>query len=216
MNKTQAINLCLRGIGVAPIATADEADVNLDAAFALQSLEQASHDIQAKGWWFNREANWKLTPGTDGRIKVPNGTLDISAWNASRSASLALRGGYLYDRYTHGTDMREYAEKNGYVECVLIMLIDFDDLPPVAQNAIAYRARRLYGQDVEGDKSKYVMNTTDEEQAYAILTSAETRNRKDNAFQNPTAQNLLGMIGGQNAGLRLGNTGLFPRKDEVS
>jgi hypothetical protein len=76
----------------------------LDAAFGVQKINQASNDIQARGWWFNRESKWFLTPDSvTGKIKKPNNVMSVTSWAGSRNADLTIRGDYIYDRITHGT-----------------------------------------------------------------------------------------------------------------
>ena len=196
-DKTQALNAMLGGIGVRPVTNYD--DPHLDAIEARATLERVNIDIQSKGWWFNDEDNWMLTPGEFGKIAVPNGALSIVSWGVNGRAELSIRGRYIYDAYTHGHNLNHLVDAKGKIHLRMIMGLDFDDLPVVAANAIMYRARRQFGLDSEGDTTKYAANTKDEDTALAILESTNLKALKLNAMQNPVAAAFRARVGGPNA-----------------
>lgn len=213
INLTDAVNACLRGIGAAPVTTAD--DDNLDAAIALQTIEQVSRDIQSIGWWFNKEKNWKLTPDTNGTILTPNNAIDVIDWGASREADLAIRGNKMYDTLNHTHDLRDLVLCDGTIEFMFIVELSFTDLPPQAQYAVMYTARRMFAQDVEGDAQRWKFTNFDEERAMTRLQAAEMRNKKSNFLNhNAVASNMLAKVGGQNGGVYAANFPTLSRRNQ--
>lgn len=210
---TDAVNACLRGIGAAPVANAD--DDNLDSAIALQTIEQVSRDIQSVGWWFNKEKNWRLTPDTNGIILTPNNAIDVIDWGASREAALAIRGTKMYDTDSHTHDLRSLVLSDGTIEFMFIMELQFTDLPPQAQYAVMYQSRRMFAQDVEGDAQRWKFTNYDEEKALSRLQAAEMRNKKSNFLNhNSTAANLIAKVGGQNGGVYAANFPTASRRSQ--
>ncbi|KAF2282453.1 hypothetical protein GH714_043924 [Hevea brasiliensis] len=93
--RLEAINLCLRAVGYASVETEDSGD--LDAADASKILATVSSRVQyngGKGWWFNVEPNWEMTPDANGEILIPNNA--ISAWQDVQrdelKANITIRG----------------------------------------------------------------------------------------------------------------------------
>lgn len=196
-----AVNLCLRAIGREPVASIDTAD--LDAATAKDSIDQISIDLQSKngGWWFNREANWKLQPNTStGFVTVPNNTLSLLEARCQfydQGNRLAVRGGKIYDTDNHTYDLRSITDRNGYVTCTLVLALSYEELPPQARSAVAWKARRLFGNDTVGDVRQNERDYEREVMAMQELERSETRNQRynylrDNADVNYRINRLTG------------------------
>lgn len=191
-------------------------DTNLNAAMALDSVQEASKDIQGRGWWFNEEKGWKLYPDNNGQIKAPNNVLDITSWNGSVDKTLTLRGGLIYNTYTHSNDLRDVVNSQGFIEFIFVMELPFEDCPPLAQAAITSLAKRRFVFDVDGDVNKLKQHLIDEKRDSDELYSADQRNRKQNAFNNSSVSSFLMRVGGQNQRSYLGPNstyGLFPDKE---
>jgi hypothetical protein len=209
----EAVNICLRGIGRAPVATEDDLDADLDASTALAVINQCSREIQGKGWHFNREDNWNLYPDASGNIYAPNNILDIISWKCSRETKLTLRGRRVYDSINHTFDLRNSGLiGDGYISFLFITELPFEELPPIPAAAIIYRARRMYAQDVEGDAQNWQFNSRDEEEAMALLSSSELKNAKLNYHNNPSVSNFMAHVGGENGGLGMSGLRTFPKR----
>lgn len=198
-----AINLCLSGIGREPVASIDTAD--LDSAMARNTIDQVSLDLQGnggRGWWFNRESGWKLEPGTNGRITLPNNTLSIIESRGSFydiGNRLTVRGRYVYDTDQHTYDLSHAVGKDGNIEFALILLLAYDEIPAMARSAIAWRARRLFADDTVGDVNQYEINIRNEQQAVAALETEHRRTSRSNyLLHNDRVRSSLGRIGGHN------------------
>lgn len=213
--RLDAINTCLRGIGIAPVATEDDPD--LDAATAGQVVDEVTMDIQSRGWWFNKEGNWKLTPNTlTGEISAPPSALSIIPSGEARSEGLTIRDRKIYDLYNHTFDLRDraYSEAGSdvlFIEFTFITEIPFEDLPPIARQAITYTARRQFAQDLEVDQTRFKFQFNDEQAAYNNMIREDARNTKRNTLKdNPEIASFLNRVGGFNS--RRNTYSVFPKR----
>jgi hypothetical protein len=206
--RLDAINTCLRGVGLSPVSTEESGS---EAADALATVNQASRSVQAVGWWFNKEYNWKLTPDSVGKIDVPQNVIDINEWNASRECSLTVRGDFIYDTYNHTYDLSDLVNADGKIEFVFAVEIPFNDLPEPARLAIMFRAKRMFAQDEESDTTTHNMQSRDEAQAMVELVRLNSKHLKRNAFHNSRNAHKLSLIGGHNSGAVY--SPVFPRRN---
>lgn len=212
LTKLDAINACLSGIGLAPVATEDEANLDLDAATAFQVVTRTAIHLQAKGWWFNEESQWKITPDSvTGYIAVPNTTLSMITSGVSRHLNLSIRDSKVYDLDNHTYDLSSlvYTEAGssvGYIEFTLVNNLEFEDMPPVARITATYMARRQYAQDMEVDERRWKFQKEEETSAWNQLLSEDARNKKRNSItSNPRIVSFLLQAGGRNAYRTLGS-----------
>ena len=209
LTKVKAINICLASIGRSPVASEDDPD--LDAAMASAEIDQASLDIQSIGWWFNKEGNWKLAPDSNGEIIVPNNAIEIVSWNTSRECDLSIRGRRVYDKVNHTFDLSSLVNGSGTIEFLFILELPFADLPPLAQYAIIYRARRIFHSNVDGDSQKLREHAADEELSFNRLDMTDKRSQKHNLINdNAVNASVIGTVGGRN-GRIFGHLRTFPR-----
>lgn len=192
--RLDAINVCLRGIGLAPVT---EDDQDLDAADAGEIVDQISEQVQTRGWWFNREQNWMLTPdATTGVVGFPSGALGMIAVNYT---NLVKRGTRVYDIWEHSYDLKPYVNGSGKIEFVFIMNLEFNDMPQEAKTAISYIARRMFAQDKEVDERRWNFQKQDEITAMTALERKEASTKRRNYLRdNPRTANALSRIGGYN------------------
>lgn len=213
--KLDAINLCLSGIGLAPFS--DEDNLDLDGALAKRTIERVSKEIQQRGWFFNKEYDWNLVPDSNtGQVTAPSNALSIVTTGASRGARLVLREGRLYDLVNHTYDVSELANHVvggvGTIQVSFIILLDFNDIPPIAQTAISYIARRQFAQDLEVDENRWKFQRQDEEDAISLLQREDMRNRKHNYLNdNPEMQLFAQKVGGVNSQRNF--LSVFPRRN---
>lgn len=201
--KLNAINACLRGISLAPIAVDDESDI--DASTASEVIDQIAHELQSKGWWFNKEHNWKLTPDpVTGFIAAPASALSIITTGYSRAVGLTIRGTKIYDLYNHTFDLRNRTTSEGsdveYIEFSFITELPFEQIPPIARIAISYNARQQFAQDMEVDEKRWKFQTADADMAMTALLREEARNKKRNSLtDNAVNANFISRVGGSNS-----------------
>jgi len=213
--RLNAINACLRGISLAPIAVDDDTDI--DAATAGEVVDQISHEIQSRGWFFNKEHNWKLTPDPiTGYIAAPSSALSIITTGQSRNVHLSIRGDKIYDLYNHTFDLRgretSYGSDIKYIEFSFITELPFEQLPPSARIAISYIARQQFAQDMEVDEKRWKFQTTDAETAENTLLREEARNKKRNSLtDNAVNAHFIAVVGGSNS--QAYSTSIFPKRN---
>ena len=133
-----AVNSILGAIGQAPIATLNFD--NPEISFIYNLLRDANVDTQAEGWHFNTEYHITLTPDSVTK-KITIGSemlsIDLHDNQVKRTMDLVRRNGVLYDKINHTDEFTEDVLVN------VVRLYNFDDLPPVFQRYITYRASRV-------------------------------------------------------------------------
>ena len=204
ITKLDAINICLRGIGLAPVDTED--DFDLDSGTAKNIIDQTSTEIQSRGWWFNKEEGWKITPDVvNGYISLSDSVLSIVSSGVSNALKLAIRESKIYDIQNHTFDLRDiaYSDPNtgiSYIELTYITEVAFNDLPFTARQAIAFKARRLYAQDLQVDEKRWKFQRADENISLMNLLKEDSRDTKRNSItDNPMIQNFVWKAGGYNS-----------------
>lgn len=177
-----AVNGCLSGIGEFPV---DNLYVShSDAALALNVIHRTRRQILSRGWWFNKEDNWRIPVDQfTGNVFAPDRALSVLSMPDRRYHQLTLRSGSVYDVDNHTFDLRQLQDESGYVKLGFIVDVDFEDLPPTAQNAIAMVAKRVYAQDMEVVQARWNFQMRDEEQAMASLFREDGRNAKKNQYK---------------------------------
>ena len=68
-----AVNEILASVGQAPVTTLDQ--TNPDVAIAYDTLLQVSREVQAEGWSFNTELNYKEVTDTNKEFVIPSNML---------------------------------------------------------------------------------------------------------------------------------------------
>lgn len=200
--RLDAINYVLSCIGLAPVDSED--DYNLDVAQAGGMVDKVSRTIQnnrGRGYWFNREANHKLSPDpVTGNVLIPNNTLAVYRFdNFNRPAKIATRGRALYDTATHGFDMRGLVNSDGFVHLMLVTQLEYGDLPQTAKDAIAAQAGMMFARSNEMDMNRIKVLTGEAEEAMWGLECEETTQSQANAFKDSRSMAQFNfVVGGYN------------------
>ena len=170
-----AINQILMACGQAPVTTLDE--TNPDVAIAYQTLLEVSREVQSEGWTFNKEEHYEMTPNTDDEIIIPTNVLQIDLTQATAGDKHVIRrNGKLYDK-EHHTDKWT----DGAVECDILWLFDWVDLPRPIQDYITARASSITSSRIVGDQTQYQMLQQKESYMRAMALEYET-NQGDYSF----------------------------------
>lgn len=156
--KLDAVNQMLAGIGQAPAVSLDQA--NPELAVAELTLDQVTKEVLGEGWHFNTEINYPLTSDTNGFIFVPPNVLSLSDNKQSnrQAYQTVIRDGKLYDELAHTF---EFAPDTT-IQCDVVWLFDFEDLPQPFQGYITQRASRLFAGRVQGSEAMVKFNSQDE------------------------------------------------------
>lgn len=185
MDKLNALNNILAGIGVRPV-TSYEAS-HPDAVIARQHLSRFNREIQSRGWWVNRERGLTLVRGqVDGKILLPSNTLLVNP--VCTTDNFVKRGNYLYDLDNHTFVFAKDVEVN------LVVELDFNDLPESLQVYITRAATLEFAVVREGDQKKVAAMDQFLTSARSLAMSDELRNGNYNAHNNNTTMRVLSGI----------------------
>lgn len=191
MQTLDVINEMLGTMGQAPLNTLDDPHPMRGAC--LSTLAKNSRNVQAVGWWFNRES-LTITPSVlDSGLYLPGDVISVFVPHDKNTgevlANVVQRGRRLYD-----TEKGSYVFTSA-VTVELRRLLEFEDLPEVAAAYIAARAVKEFQLKYDGDSQK----TRDLDDfikdpvigAYSALNAEEIRQGKANFLeQNQRLQRL--------------------------
>ena len=178
-----AVNEILASVGQAPVPTLDQ--TNPDVAIAYDTLLQVSREVQAEGWTFNKEYHYPFTPNTDNEIVIPTNVLQIDmAENGDyKHMDVIRRNGKLYDKEEHTS---VFTEK---IECDVVWLFDWVDLPRPIQDYITSRAASITVSKIVGDQNLYQMMQQKEAYARALALEYECNQGQFTFFGHPQGGN---------------------------
>ena len=173
MTELDAVNEMLASIGEAPV---NSIGTGLsESRLAQLQLERTSREVQRKGWFFNREYNYKLIPNNKGEIQLPRNTLKLD----SGTQRFQARGRRLYDT------LRNTYQFKDHVHVDLIKGLSWGDLPTSAQIFIVAKASRVFQNDFLGSESLSQFHLRDEQVALAELEAEELEAGNYSIFNNP-------------------------------
>ena len=162
----EAINTMLSTIGESPVNMVEDTG-NVDVVIARQILQTVSREVQARGWHFNTEINYTITPDSDGYLVLPKTVLKVDTVYPDSSKDVVVRGSRLYDREKH-----TYVFTDA-VKVDMTILLTFDELPEVARNYVTIRASRIFQERVVGSDTLHAFNSQDEARAMVSLMEYE-------------------------------------------
>ena len=168
-----AVNMMLLSIGQAPVNTLEVPGIK-DVSFARLMLHNTNRQVQTRGWWFNRELDYPLSPASDGSILLPASALEVA--HAEGTRDLVERGRKLYDRDNHTYVFTEPVRVN------VVWFLDFEDIPQVARDFVAMRAARIFQSQIVGSQILYQFTKEMEIEAGALMTQQDLRSKRLNLF----------------------------------
>ena len=162
----EAINTMLSTIGESPVNAVEDTG-NVDVVIARQILQTVSREVQARGWHFNTEKNYTITPDSEGYLVLPKTVLKVDTVYPDSSKDVVVRGSRLYDREKH-----TYVFTDA-VKVDMTILLTFDELPEVARNYVTIRSSRIFQERVVGSDTLHAFNSQDEARAMVSLMEYE-------------------------------------------
>lgn len=162
----EAINTMLSTIGEAPVNTVEDNGI-VDAVIARQILRSTSREVQSRGWHFNTEKGFLLTPDSEGFITLPITVLRVDTVEESQDIDVVLRGNRLYDRRNHTFKFDKP------IRVDVVILLHFEELPEVAREYITIRAARIFQERVVGSDRLSSFTKNDEVRALVALQEME-------------------------------------------
>ena len=195
-NKLDLVNACLIALGNEKVSDLEFPDTDTDIAITV--VEEAMVETLSMGWWFNQEDNWKLSLDSDGRVKMPTSVIDFRTVRLTRHAELVKRSGYLYDKHNHTFDLSLLADHNRQIDLDMLMSLEIEDCPVVAQQYIRAISRTRFVQDLDSNSGKITRLAESELKYLALLERQHYRNSKFNVYGHSRVQLVLGGMTGPN------------------
>ncbi len=197
MTFLEAINIVLRGVGEGRIQSTSSTHPSVDIAKDL--LKESQELILSTGLWFNLEYGVTVPLNVLGQAILPYNTISITSKHPN--TGLRLKVDTLYDPRANTDDL----SGRGPIVVDYIYNMDFELLPVLAQQAIAYNAAAMFIADDDGDDVKYSRAEGRVRRAMVALEVEDMKQKRLNALNAPaTARVRVGM--GSGRGLRSGDT----------
>ncbi|MEM7200262.1 MAG: hypothetical protein AAF628_08365 [Planctomycetota bacterium] len=186
MTELEAINAMLVSIGQSPVNTAEIAGVT-DATTAQFTLRNTSREVQARGWWFNKESRYEALPDQSGHLVIPSNTASYDP--SDRHASVIPRPNQdtmmLFDN-----DRKSFVFDKP-VRVDVVWLYRFDHLPQIARNYIAVRAARTFQAQQVGSQILYAYSEEELREAGALMQREHLRHSDTNIFRGASRANRI-------------------------
>lgn len=170
-----AINIMLQTISEAPINSLS-GPLPTEVSMAQNFLHDTSKEVQQKGWVFNREFDYSLSPDGSSIINVPPNILQ--AYVPNSVCEYVQRGLKLYDRTNHTYTITAAVKAN------VVIYLDFNELPEVARRYILIKAARRFQAYTIGSTEIDTFTKVDEYEAMVELKRYELRVGQYNAQRN--------------------------------
>ncbi len=171
----EAVNTIISTIGEAPVSTLENNSLE-DVTAAKNILNETVVDVQASGWNFNKEYDFKINPDTDGFVNIPANAVYADSSNRGSTAhkDIVVRGTKLYDRENQTFTFTEPQ----FVD--LILILEWNDLPQPARRLITIKAARRFQNRIFGSDSLNGFTQIDETEAMIQLEQSDSRSEDAN------------------------------------
>ncbi len=180
----EAINIMLSGIGETPVNSLESGLV--DAEMAEMILNATSREVQSRGWKFNTERKYRITPATtSGEIILPSNALKADLSKETGEFDLVQRGNKMYDLLSHSYTIGKT------VELDIVVFLDFELLPEAARNYITIKASRIFQDRTVGSDTIHGFQEKDEMYALVELKDAEGDTGDYTIFDNYSVSRVL-------------------------
>ena len=130
-----------------------ETQTNPDVAIALNTLREVSREVQAEGWSYNTEFDYKITPDSNNEIRIADDVLQMDlngGYPENIEKDAIFRGGKLYDKKAHSY---KWTAETVYVD--IVWYFDWESIPQPIQAYIVARAAAIVSSRIIGDTNQY-------------------------------------------------------------
>lgn len=182
LTELDSVNNLLLSIGQSPVNSLAVPGVK-DVSIARMTLHDTSREVQSKGWWFNTDTNWPLSPDVTGAVAVPPNALEV--YPSDGNADIVTRGNKLYDksRRSHAFDKA--------VDCDVTWFLAYEDLPQAMRKYIERRAGRIFQTNIVASQILYQFTKELEIEAFAEVDRQNLRSKRLNWFTAPSTTNRI-------------------------
>jgi hypothetical protein len=178
LTKLNAINEILVSVGETPVLTLVEGAADTTAAETV--LDAEARKVLSRGWYFNTDEDFTISPDGNGRLPVPADALFIDVADTdAREFDLVERSGFMYDKKTNSNVIGKP------VKFRIIRSIAFDECPFHVQREIVAVAAKKYQASYVG--SPVHDKTLTDEMVQAVGASLDSESDSDdyNILDNP-------------------------------
>lgn len=163
--KLEAVNTMLSCIKHAPLNTL-EGTLSSFAVSAISLLDSETDRVQLKGYDFNSEEDFPLTPDVNNIIKIPDNVLKIEVPQMYKN-QYVVRDSKLYDKWNHTFNIPHLLKVN------IVIGLAFKELPEVARRYIMMSAAFKFAKRELGSESVCLYTQQDLQEAKADLLNHE-------------------------------------------
>ena len=135
------------------VTTRVETQTNPDVAIALNTLREVSREVQAEGWSYNTEFDYKITPDSNNEIRIADNVLQMDlnqGYTENIEKDAIFRGGKLYDKTKPSY---KWTAETVYVD--IVWYFDWESIPQPIQAYIVARAAAIVSSRIIGDANQY-------------------------------------------------------------
>lgn len=175
-SELEAVNVMLGVIGETPVNSIEGSGLN-EVAVARSVLHEISRAVQTRGWWFNLDEEFELSPTVEGHIALPSNALSVDTSESQWDIDVVERGGKLWNRTTHSFIF------DRSVKVDLISFLPFNELPEAARRFITIRAARTYQARMIGSESLDAFSVRDEQDAMTVLEARDANEADHNMLR---------------------------------
>jgi len=173
MTKLDAVNQLFQSVGEAPVSSL-EITGNAQLGLAKETLNEVNREVQRKGWWFNEELEYQLSPDSNDYVPVPTNAMRVRVSTPEYNQELVHRGNRLYDMSNHTYVIGKA------VKVDIVFLLPFDELPESAREYITVRAARRFQKRQTRSRVLHVLTERDESDARAAMLREHNQVRRPN------------------------------------
>lgn len=184
MTKLDAVNEMLASIGQAPINTLS-GSIPPDAARAVIALDTQTRAVLTKGWSFNSDYEYVLSPDVSNNILVPTTALWIDPAYTTKDYVQRWDSGVakLYD-----VENQTFAIEDD-VKADIVWAFDFESIPQAARYYITTRAGRIFQTQIVGSRILFEYTAQIEAEAWDTFKQTEKKSKDYNFINNSYAAN---------------------------
>ena len=178
--KLAAVNTILATIGEAPVNSIT-GTLPLDAALAKTTLTEITREVLSFGWHFNTFYDYTLSQDTDNKIPIASNILRVDLDTnkySPQTYDTVKQGSFLYNKKGNTFTFDQA------LDAVVIIHLEFEDLPENARRYITIRAARIFQDRTIGANDVHGFTVRDEAQALAVLKQEETQTANHSIFNN--------------------------------
>src|SRR5262245_43562838 len=128
MTALEAVNEMLMSIGQAPVNTLEVTGIK-DVSIAKQRLDSTTRRVLSRGFSFNTDTDYPLSPDIDGIIAIPSGALKVESMDINEYVTRRHpeKGLALYNK------AERTFEFTAAVTVKIVWAFVFEDLPETAR-----------------------------------------------------------------------------------